>query len=225
MAQCKIRTWFDSSKTWNKTFNSYCYFIIAEYFPLTFVKFKAPSAPSTPQKRGKGPDIHQCCLRSHRTDEIPELLYLTISLVVVAVQLGDHNNRITPGSFHNHLTKTVIRSKWKSRGLLSQWKNKVSKYTEKTSRPLSSRRNTGNRGKKSFNLLTFFWEVATVDWDFCFAQVQTGFATRSLTPHKNTLHLNNSLYWNKEITNLPKRYLFKLTHKHRFWSTDIVVQW
>lgn len=149
---------------------------------------------------------------------MPELLYLTTPLVVVAVQLGD-NNTITEGGFYSHLTKTVIRSKWKSRGSLSQWKNKVSKHAEKTSALLSSRRNLSNRQKNSSDLLTLFREIATVDWDFCSAWVKTSLAAQSLTPHKCTLPPNNSLWWIKEIRNLPKRYLHKLT------QTQILAHW
>lgn len=155
---------------------------------------------------------------------MPELLYLTISLVVVAVQLGD-NNRITEGGFYSHLTETVIRSKWKSRGSLSQWKNRVSKHAEKTSGLLSSRRNLSNRRKNSSNLVTLFWEVATVDWDFCSARVKTSPGAWSSTPRKCTLQLNNSLWWNKEMRDLPMGYLCKLTHKCRFRCIDIMAQW
>lgn len=64
---------------------------------------------------------------------------MTMSLAVVALQ-SSNNNRIAQGGFYNHLTKTVIIAKMKSRGLLPQNKNKVSKYPEKPLRPLSSRK-------------------------------------------------------------------------------------
>lgn len=168
-SQCKRETWFDRSKTHNEILNSYCYFIIAQLFSRDTSKISRTLCPHlTNQKRVKSPGIHltPCCLWSHRTEEIPELAYLTTWLVVVAVQLGG-NNRVTQGGFYNHFTKIVIRSKWKSRGSFSQWKNKISKYTEKTSKPLSSTRNPKTR-QNSSNLLTFFCWGGSCGFRFLF---------------------------------------------------------